>query len=87
MNRKVMDSILETVRQLSPDERIALADEVDRLAWRDRVQVVLNDVRESVRRTGGPPSDDEIDAIVDEVRAEKSLYERYWTHRRSSAPS
>ena len=30
---------------------------------------------------------EEIDAIVKDVRAEKSLYERYWTHRQRSVPS
>ena len=85
MNRETLDSMLETIRRLPPDERIAFADEVDRLAWRDRVQVVVDTIRESVRREGDVPSDQEIDAIVDEVRAEKSLFERYWTRRRSSA--
>lgn len=85
MNREALDSILEKIRRLPPDERIAFADEVDRLAWRDRVQVVLDTIRESAQHEGGVPSDEEIDAIVDEVRAEKSLYERYWTRRRSSA--
>lgn len=85
MNRETLDSMLETIRRLPPDERIAFADEVDRLAWRDRVQVVVDTIRESVRREGDAPSDEEIDAIVDEVREEKSLFERYWTRRRSSA--
>ncbi len=85
MNRETLDSMLETIRRLPPEERIAFADAVDRLAWRDRVQVVMDTIRESARRAGDRPSDEEIDAIVDEVRAEKSLYERYWTRRRSSA--
>lgn len=85
MNGETLASILETVRRLPPDERIAFADAVDRLAWRDRVQAVLDSIRASVPREGAPPTEEEIDAIVDDVRAEQSLYERYWTRRRSSA--
>jgi hypothetical protein len=85
MSRELIDSILQTVRELDARDRITLADEVDRLAWRDRVQVVIDDIA-AASRTGSPPDDAEIDAIVDQVRAEKSLYERYWTRRRQSAP-
>src|SRR5437588_10013079 len=85
MNREAVDFIVEKVRALGPEDRIAVADEVDRIAWRDRVQVVLDEIAENVRREG-PISDAEIDAIVKDVRAEKSLYERYWTRRRQSAP-
>ena len=66
-------------------QRIAFADEVDRLVWHDRMRLVADSIRERVRQDGNPPSDEEIDAIVKDVRAEKSLYERYWTLRRSSA--
>lgn len=85
MDREAVNSILERVRHLSSDERLALADEVDRLAWRDRMQSVLDEIGEA-RQHEGPPDDAEVEAIVNEVRAEKSLYERYWTRRRSSAP-
>jgi hypothetical protein len=76
----VVQSILAQIRSLPTDQRVALADEVDRLAWRDRVQAVLDRIAVNVAREG-PISDDEIDAIVNEVRSEKSLYERYWTRR------
>ncbi len=85
MDRKAIDAMLETIRRLPAQERIAIADEVDRLAWRDRVQVVLDSVAASSGAEGGTPSEEEIDAIVSDVRSEKSLYERYWTLRRSSA--
>jgi hypothetical protein len=85
MNRDSLESMLESLRRLPPEERIAFADEVDRLVWRDRVQVVLASIRESLPREGNPPSDEEVDATVADVRAEQSLYERYWTLRRSSA--
>lgn len=82
---EAVQSILDMIRRLTADDRVQLADEVDRLAWRDRMQVVLDNIAEQCRREGPPPTDEEIDRIVDEVRAEKSLYERYWTHRRQLA--
>ncbi len=85
MNRDAVESILQTVRGLPPDERIALADEIDRLAWRDRVQVVLDGVTARRQALPDPLTDDEIDQIVDEVRTETPLYERYWIRRRQSA--
>jgi hypothetical protein len=82
--REALRSILDTIRRLPPDERIAFADEVDRLAWRDRVNALVEAVR--TRSQGQPPiSDPEVDAIVKEVRAETPLFEQYWTHRRRSA--
>ena len=76
-------SILELIRKLPPAERVLVADEVDRLAWSDRVQRVVDDVGAS----GGVALDDvEIDRLVRDVRMEKSLSERYWTRRRRSAP-
>lgn len=76
-------SILELIRKLPPAERVLVADEVDRLAWSDRVQRVVDDVGAS----GGAALDDvEIDRLVRDVRTEKSLSERYWTRRRRSAP-
>lgn len=82
---EAVQSILDMIRRLPADDRLELADEVDRLTWRDRVQVVLDSIADSGRREGSPPDDDEIDAIVDQVRSEKSLYERYWTRRRQLA--
>jgi hypothetical protein len=82
---EVVQSILDMIRRLPPDERVQLADEVDRLTWRDRMQVVLDSIAEKCRREGPPPTDEEIDAIVDQVRSEKSLNERYWTRRQQSA--
>lgn len=85
MNREVMDSILETVRNLPPEERVALADEVDRLVWRDRMLSLIERVTE---RDGNLPplSDEEIDEIVNDERRETPLYEQYWIRRRRSAP-
>jgi len=77
-------SILDMIRTLPPEDRVELADEVDRLTLRDRMAAVADQIHS--RSKSDPISDDEIDRIVDEVRAEKSLYERYWTRRRSSAP-
>lgn len=85
MNREVIESLLDAVRRLPVDERLAVADEVDRIAWRDRVQAVLDRVAHAPPGED-PPDDAEIDANVEQVRAEKSLYERYWTRRRRSAP-
>lgn len=61
-----------------------MADEVDRIAWRDRVQTVLDEIAANVRRDG-PISDAEIDAIVKEVRADMTLDERYAKRRRASS--
>lgn len=86
MSQSDVQTVLEIVRRLPPRDRVALADEVDRLAWRDRVQAVLDDLAEA-RRRGGAPDDArlqaDIDATIAEVRVEKSLYERYWTRRPS----
>ena len=85
MSRETVTSILETVRRLPPDERIAVADEVDRLAWRDRINALAAAIR--ARSQGLPPiTDEEIDDIVKQVRAETPLFERSSTHRPSSAP-
>lgn len=85
MDAAAIRSLLDAIRRLPPAERLAFADEVDRLAWRDRVQLVLDQADKNARGKGGAPSDDEIASIVRDVRAEKSLFERYWTLRRSSA--
>ncbi len=77
-------SILEMIRHLPVDERVELADEVDRLTWCDRMKAVAERIHEQAK--ANPITDEEIDQIVDEVRSETSLYERYWTRRRSSAP-
>jgi hypothetical protein len=84
MNREALESILDLIRGLPPDERVALADEVDRLTWRDRMKAVADRIH--ARSRAAPVSDEEIDRIVDDVRSEKPLYERYWIRRRSSAP-
>jgi len=85
MDAAAIRSLLDAIRRLPPAERLAFADEVDRLAWRDRVQLVLDQAGANAQDNGGGPSDDEIASIVRDVRAEKSLFERYWTLRRSSA--
>ena len=85
MSAKIIQSILDQVRKLTPEERVRLADEVDQLTWSDRVRVVLNSVEASSNASSGP-DDPEIDRIVAEVRSEKPLYERYWIRRRRSAP-
>lgn len=85
MSREQVESILEQIRKLAPPERAALADEVDRVTWRDRVQALIGRVAGADTRTS-PIADDEIDRIAAEVRSEKPLYERYWTRRRRSAP-
>lgn len=80
MSRDVIESILNQVRNLTPSERVAVADEVDRLAWRDRVQTLVDDV--SSRCQDDSITDEEIDSIVNDVRTETPLYERYWIRRR-----
>ncbi len=85
MGRETIEKMLEALRRLPPRERVEIADAVDRLVWRDRVQIVLDGMAGSAGGAGAAPSDDEIDAIVKDVRSESSLYERYWTLRRSSA--
>jgi len=85
MNREAVDSILQMIQRLAPQDRAALADEVDRITWRDRMQGVLDRTRDRAGRAD-PLDDQEIDRIVDEVRSEKPLYERYWIRRRRSAP-
>ncbi len=85
MSRDAIQSILEMICRLAPAERVALADEVDRVTWRDRIQSLLADVQARDRQ-GRPLPDEEIDRIVGEVRSEKPLYERYWIRRRRSAP-
>jgi hypothetical protein len=85
MGHNAVQSILEQVRNLDRADRVRLADELDRLTWRDRVETLLADVA-ARRGTTDPIADAEIDRLVDEVRSEKSLYERYWTRRQRSAP-
>ncbi len=41
MNREAVDSILQMIQRLAPQDRAALADEVDRISWRDRMQGVV----------------------------------------------
>lgn len=84
MSQPAVDEILELIRRLPPPQRLALADEVDRLAWRDRVHAVQDRIKAAVHLEGAI-TDAEIDAAVGDVRAEKSLYERYWTRRQQSA--
>ncbi|HWL91957.1 MAG TPA: hypothetical protein VNT79_00335 [Phycisphaerae bacterium] len=69
------------IERLSTDERVALADEVDRRTWRDRMKAVADRIR--TRNQADPISDEEIDKMVDDVRSGTPLYERYWTRRRS----
>jgi len=77
-------SILEMIRRLPVDDRVVLADEVDRLAWRERVDIAMKGVT-AVPSDDQPLHDSDIDAETKLARTEKSLYERYWTHRRRSA--
>ncbi len=84
MSHEVVESILAQIRGLPPEDRVALADEVDRLTWRGRAAVLIAGVR-SRQADLGPMADEEIDRIVDEVRSETPLYERYWTRLRRSA--
>jgi len=84
MSREDVSSILDQIRRLTPEDRVALADEVDHLTWRDRVQALVarTDAHQTTTR---PIADEEIDQVVDQVRSEKPLYERYWTRLRRSA--
>ncbi len=81
MSRQQVETILEQIRKLAPADRAALADEVDRVTWRDRVQALIGRVADSKGRTDSL-ADQEIDRLADEVRSEKPLYERYWTRLR-----
>ncbi len=84
MSRKVVQSILDQVRKLDAEDRVLLADEVDRLTWADRVESLISSLR-AHPVPADPITEAEIDRIVDEVRSEKPLYERYWTRRQRSA--
>lgn len=85
MSREVVQSILGQIRKLDAEDRVLLADEVDRLTWADRVEALISSLRAGCVRAD-PTAEAEIDRIVDEVRSEKPLYERYWTRRQRSAP-
>lgn len=85
MSRDQLQSILEQIQELAPEDRVALADEVDRLTWRDRVRALMARITQREGQTD-EIGDEEIDRTVDEVRSEKPLYERYWTRLRRSAP-
>lgn len=85
MSREAVQSILAQIRGLDPRQRVALADEVDRLTWRDRIEALITSL-DARRRSSNPMADSEIDRLVDEVRSEKPLYERYWIRRQRSAP-
>jgi hypothetical protein len=84
MSREPVQTILEQIRALLPQDRVRLADEVDRLTWRDRAEALMARIRARDGQTD-PLDDAEIDRLVDAVRSEKPLYERYWTRRRRSA--
>jgi hypothetical protein len=85
MYSDAVQSILAQIRNLPAHERVALADEVDRITWRDRMDSLTQ--RISARDTPDDTlTDEDIDRIVDEVRTETPLYERYWTRLRQSAP-
>lgn len=85
MSREQIQSILNQIQGLEPQDRVVLADEVDRMTWRDRVQALMARVRQR-QEQGQAIEEEEIDRIVDEVRSEKPLFERYWTRQRRSAP-
>ena len=80
MSREQIQSILNQIQGLEPEDRAVLADEVDRLTWRDRVQILMAQVRER-QEQGQAIEEEEIDRIVDEVRSEKPLFERYRTRQ------
>lgn len=75
-----VDALFEQIKRLSPDEQLELAEAVDRLTWTARWRVICERIE---ARTAGQPelSDADIDAIVDEVRQEKSLSARSSTRR------
>lgn len=85
MSHKAVESILDLIRGLAPRDRVMLADEVDRLTWRDRMRDLLDRVQDRAGQAD-PLDDEQIHAIVDEIRSETPLYERYWIRRRRSAP-
>ena len=85
MSTDPVQSILEQIRLLPREQRVVLADEVDRLTWRDRVEELVSGI-EPDGSGATRLSDDEMDALVREVRSETPLYERYWTRRQQSAP-
>jgi len=85
MDENAVQSILSQIRELSSPERVLIADEVDRLTWRDRIETLLADIGSRPTESTSL-SDEEIDRFVDEVRSETPLYERYWTRRRRSLP-
>jgi len=74
MPATVVQEIVDKVRQLPLEQRIAVARAVDRLTWRERWQAIED--RVSQRAELNPITDDEIDEIVRDVRRQKPLHQR-----------
>lgn len=79
MTSPAVQSIIEQIRGLTPEEQIKLAEVLDRLTWARRWRQICERI-ESRRRGADDVSDDEIDELVRAVRKEKPLSGRSSTH-------
>ncbi len=80
MPSPAVQSIIEQIRGLTPEEQVKLAEVLDRLTWARRWLQICERI-ESRRCGADDVSDDEIDELVRTVRKEKPLSGRSSTHR------
>ena len=75
-----VESIIDQIKALPPEEQLEVAEVVDRLTWAQRWRRVCERI-EARARQHPDIRDEEIDATVRAVRQEKPLSERSSTPR------
>ena len=67
-NKSSFQHVRRAIRKITDQERLKLFKELKELTWENRLRHAVADIR--ARRKNHPVSDEDIDSIVEEVRAE-----------------